>query len=195
MFRVLVHGDCDRGIDLLEAARNRDPFNPTMHFDLGVYNFHCRRFDDSIRHLQHAIDMAPYFHYPKMMVAWNLSLQGEHLPASARCDALLEEFGERFDHWLLSGCSWVYARANRSDEAQKLKDTLVSPPPGSRVDPITMSWACLGLDDVDCSINQLEKALQQRSSSMIFMRVAPGWDPLRGDPRFQSILARMNFPS
>jgi len=194
MFKVLVHTDCDRGIGLLEAARNRDPFNPTMHFDLGAYNFHCRRHDESIRHLQRASEMIPSFHYPMMMIAWNHSLRGDHQLASARCDALLEEFGTRFDHWLISGCSWVYARANRADDAQSLMDSLVNPPPGSHVDPIAISWACLGLDLVDCSIEQLERAVQQRSSNMIFMQVAPGWDPLRDDPRFQSILERMEFP-
>ncbi len=193
MFQVLVYKDCDRGIGLLEAARNQDPFNPTMHFDLGVYNFHCRRHDESIRHLQRTTEMSPSFYYPRMMIAWNYALQGKDQLASARCDALTEEFGTRFDHWLIGSCSWVYARAGRGNDARRLLDTLASPPPGARVDPMTISWACVGLGDVDCAIEQLEKSLQRRSSNMTFIQVAPGWDPIRDDPRFQSILARMRF--
>lgn len=194
MFQVLVYKDCDRGIGLLETAKNHDPFNPTMHFDLGVYNFHCQRFDESIRHLKRTIDMAPSFYFSRMMTAWNHSLQGKHELASSQCDVLLEEFGASFDHMLIGSCSWVYAKANRGNEARKLLDSLLSPPSGARVDPMTVSWACLGLDDVDCSIQQLERALQQRSSNMIYVQVAPAWDPVREDPRFQSILQRMNLP-
>lgn len=194
MFQVLVHKDCDRGISLLEAARNNDPFNPTMHFDLGVYNYHCQRFSESIRHLRRTGEMAPSFYFSRMMTAWNHSLQGKHELAVAQCDSQLKERSANFDHMLIGGCAWVKARANRRVEAEQLLDSLLNPPNGARVDPVTISLACVGLGDVNCSIEQLERALQQRSSNLIYMQVAPPWDPLREDPRFQSILQRMNLP-
>jgi len=129
-----------------------------------------------------------------MMIAWNHSLQGKHQLAAAQCDSLLGERGVRFDHMLIGSCAWVKARANQRVEAQELLDSLLNPPIGARVDPVTISWACLGLDDVDCSIEQLERALQQRSSNMIYTQVAPAWNPLRENPRFQTILERMNLP-
>jgi hypothetical protein len=53
----------------------------------------------------------------------------------------------------------------------------------------------LAVEDVDCAFDQLEEALRQRSSNLIFLRVAPGFDPLRNDPRFQAIVDQMGFPS
>lgn len=194
VFHVLIYKDCDRGIALLESARNRDPFNPTMHLDLGVYNFHCHRPEESIRHLEQTAKMIPSFHYPPMMIAWNHSLQDRHELASRECDTLLAEFGESFEHMLIATCSWVYARADRLNVAQELLDRLLNPPPAARVDPIAISWACMGLERFDCALDQLEAALQQRSSMMVYMQVAPAWDPLRKDTRFRSIIAQMRFP-
>lgn len=194
VFHVLVYKDCDRGIALLESARDRDPFNPTMHLDLGVYNFHCRRPEESIRHLEQARKMIPSFHYLPMMIAWNHSLQGDHELAGSECDALLEEFGETFEHMLIGSCSWVYARAGRADMARDLFARLLNPPSTARVDPIAISWACMGLERYDCALDQLDKALQQRSSMMVYMQVAPAWDPIRENARFKSIIGQMKFP-
>lgn len=194
VFHVLVYKDCDRGIALLESARDRDPFNPTMHLDLGVYNFHCRRPEESIRHLEQARKMIPSFHYLPMMIAWNHSLQGDHELAGSECDALLEEFGETFEHMLIGSCSWVYARAGRADMARDLFARLLNPPSTARVDPIAVSWACMGLERYDCALDQLDKALQQRSSMMVYMQVAPAWDPIRENARFKSIIGQMKFP-
>jgi hypothetical protein len=165
-----------------------------MHLDLGVYNFHCRRHDASIRHLQRTGEMTPDFHYPRMLIAWNHSLQGQHELASAECETLVMELGRTFDYILTGSCAWVYARSSRIQDAQALLNSLLNPPPGTRVDPVAISWACMGLDLTDCALSQLEKALQQRSSFMIYMQVAPAWEPLRDHVRFQSILERMDLP-
>jgi hypothetical protein len=74
-------------------------------------------------------------------------------------------------------------------------ESLRDPPAGIRVDPFVLSWACFGTGDLDCGYQQLEEALRQRSSGMIFLNTAPVFDPIRENPRFQAILEQMDFPS
>ena len=193
-YRVLIHKDCDGGLALLEAARDRDPFNPGIHFDLGVYNFHCRRPDESIRHLERTNDLSPSFYRPRMIITWNYALQGFHERAANQCDLVFEEIGQSFDSILISGCVWIYALANRVDEARQLLEDLRHPPVGGKVELIAISWACLGLEDYECAIEQLEGSLRRRSSNMIFLRTAPLFDPIRDHPRFQAIMEQMDFP-
>ncbi len=52
------------------------------------------------------------------------------------------------------------------------------------------------LDSVgrDQAFAWLEKAYQERSRPMAYLRAEPALDPLRSDPRFQDLLRRMNFP-
>jgi TolB-like protein/Tfp pilus assembly protein PilF len=193
-YSVLIHKDCDGGLALLEAARDRDPFNSGMHFDLGVYNFHCRRPDESIKHLQRTNELLPSFFWPRMFIAYNYVNKGQFDRAADQCDLVFEEVGQSFDQNLIGSCAWVYALADRESEArQSLKD-LQHPPAGVKIDPIIISWVCVGLEDFECTLEQLEEAYRQRSSNMIFLRTAPAFDPIRNDPRFQAIVDRMDFP-
>jgi hypothetical protein len=48
--------------------------------------------------------------------------------------------------------------------------------------------------DKNSAIQWLEKAYQARESPLIRLGVFWDWDDLRSDPRFQSLLRRMNLP-
>ena len=194
-YRALIHKDCDGGIQLLEMARDLDPFDPRTHFNLGVYNFHCRHPEESIRHMQRTLELVPSFLWARMIVAWNYQLLGQHDRAISECDQLLDIRGQDFDPILNSSCAWVYGRADRREDANELMAMLRDPPAGIHVDPITISWGCLGLGDTECGIEELEKGFHERSSNLIFLRTAPAFDVIRSDPRFKAIEAKMRFPS
>ncbi len=57
---------------------------------------------------------------------------------------------------------------------------------------IAMYYAQLG--EKDQAFAWLEKAYERHDAPMFRLKVEPGWDPLRDDPRFQNLLRRMNFP-
>ncbi|MDH3611702.1 MAG: hypothetical protein OEU90_06690 [Gammaproteobacteria bacterium] len=194
-FRVLIHKDCDGGLALLESARERDPFNPSMHFNLGVYNFHCRRPDDSIRHLEQAIALAPPFFYARIVISWDNVLNGQFELAANQCDALAGEIGGRFHRMLTPTCAWTYGLAGRKEEARQILGTLRNPPTGVNVDPLFIAFACMGLEDIECALDEIEISYRQRSSNMIFLPTAPAFDPIRHEPRFQAIVDKMDFPT
>ncbi len=53
-------------------------------------------------------------------------------------------------------------------------------------------YAALG--DADATFEWLEKAYERRSITLSWIRVNPGFDPIRSDPRFQDLLRRIGFP-
>jgi TolB-like protein len=194
-YRILIHKDCDEGVALLEAARDRDPFNPGMHFDLGMFNFSCRRADESIKHMEQVIEMVPELYWARLVIVWDHVLNGSLRLAADGCDSLIDEVGQNFDSTMLSSCAWAYWTAGQESKANQILESLQDPPAGVRVDPMVMSWACFALGDIECGYQQLEEALRQRSSMMIFLRTAPLFDPYRENPRFKAIVDKMQFPS
>lgn len=50
------------------------------------------------------------------------------------------------------------------------------------------------LGDKDHALAELENALQARDSGLVYVKVDPFLDPIRGDPRYAALLRRLNFP-
>ena len=62
------------------------------------------------------------------------------------------------------------------------------------VSPFNMAIVHLGLGEKDKAIEKLEEGYRLRSRSMAWLNVDTRLEPLRGDPRFQSLLLKIGFP-
>ena len=71
---------------------------------------------------------------------------------------------------------------------------LEHPPGDFQVDPVLTAILYIALGQMDQGLDSLEDGLEKRSPNLIFIRVAPAWDPVRENPRFTAILSRMKFP-
>jgi hypothetical protein len=61
------------------------------------------------------------------------------------------------------------------------------------VDPAAFAWAYAGMGNKDQALAWLDKAYVQHSNHMKTLKVEPGWDPLRSDPRFQQLVQRVGL--
>jgi len=86
----------------------------------------------------------------------------------------------------------AYAASGKKSEALKLLSDLKkrSIPSHSNSSEIAMIYASLG--DADQAMNWLEKGYEDRFNPGVLLR--PGFDPLRSDSRFQSLLHRIGLP-
>ena len=66
---------------------------------------------------------------------------------------------------------------------------------GGQVSPYSVANIYVALHDHDQAFAWLERAYEDRDRMMVSLRVHPRLDPLRGDPRFADLLARMNLPA
>ena len=56
-----------------------------------------------------------------------------------------------------------------------------------------MSYPYVGLGDKEQAFAWLEKAEQERSLGLFFLKTDPLMDPLRSDPRFRTLLKRIGL--
>ena len=56
-----------------------------------------------------------------------------------------------------------------------------------------MLWAHLGVGDKEEALADLEKAYSEHFGILATLKVDPGFDPLRSDPRFQDLLRRVGL--
>ncbi len=61
--------------------------------------------------------------------------------------------------------------------------------------PLQLALGNMGLGDMEAAIAALAGAVDEGDPLTIWLRRLPLFDELRGDPAFQALIARMNFPS
>ena len=54
-----------------------------------------------------------------------------------------------------------------------------------------MGYAAMG--NLDRAFACLDRAIQARSAGVIYLKLDPGYEPLRGDPRFNASLQRIGL--
>lgn len=87
----------------------------------------------------------------------------------------------------------AYAVAGKRGEAEKIIKELTDLSKDRYVSPYFIALIYVGLNEKDEAFEWLEKAFNDRSAGMIFLKVEPMFDPIRSDPRFQDLLRRVNF--
>jgi tetratricopeptide (TPR) repeat protein len=91
------------------------------------------------------------------------------------------------DAWL----AHAYARAGQTDKTRAAAGRLRKI--GERMNPYYLSYPFIDLGRRDEALTALEKASEDRVEQLVWLKVDPVLDPLRGEPRFQQILARAGF--
>jgi tetratricopeptide (TPR) repeat protein len=89
----------------------------------------------------------------------------------------------------------AYAHGDRRAEALQVVDELQRRGRKGYVPAAAFLNAYLGLGDAEQAFVWLERATQERSNIMQYLKVHPFFDLLRGDPRFADYLRRANLRS
>jgi TolB-like protein/Flp pilus assembly protein TadD len=182
-----ARGDRDKALAYLQRTSKIDPAS------LWVNNFACELYryfglyDEAMAAGQRALQLDPTFaHYGEPALAALYREMGRFDEAIA-----LYEKAREFTGRPGFGLAITYARMNRREEALETLNAAVAGWGYRPGDAIAHVHVTLGAHDD--AIRELERACEQRSSSLHGIGVAPEFVPLRSDERFRSILQRIGL--
>ena len=95
---------------------------------------------------------------------------------------------------MIGNLGYAHARAGRKDEARKLLGKLKELSNQRYVSPYFIAMIYVGLDEKDDAFAWLEKAYQERSFFLLFIKTDPMMDSLRSDSRLTDLMRRVGFP-
>jgi tetratricopeptide (TPR) repeat protein len=61
--------------------------------------------------------------------------------------------------------------------------------------PLQLALGHMGLGDTESAIQALTRAVSEGDPFTVWLHLLPLFDPLRGDPAFDALISRMNFPA
>jgi TolB-like protein/Tfp pilus assembly protein PilF len=181
----------DEAIKEGQRAVQLDPLSLIINADLGSTLMIARRYDEAIAQLRRTLVLDGNFAYAH----WNL---GEALYLKGDINAAIAEYEKAAalddDPEIFALLGRAYAESGKKEKALELLEKLKATGQQHFVRNYLYTIIYTGLGDKNAAIEYLEKARDGgESPDTTWLKVDPLFDPLRNDPRFQQLVAKI-FP-
>jgi len=184
-------GRTDEALVHMQRARELDPLSLIIQANVGVIHYFGRHYDETLRQLQQVAATDPEF----PVAHWGMGLAREQMGdmdgaiASFQRAAELTEQGTN----VLASLGHAYALSGKPDEARKILRELAARAKQRYVPSYQVALVYAGLGDKGKAFDSLDKAFDERSTLLTYLKMDPRFDSLRAEPRFQAMLRRLNF--
>ncbi|MBA3634744.1 MAG: tetratricopeptide repeat protein, partial [Acidobacteria bacterium] len=182
-------GRFDEALREVKRAQELDPLRTGLIGNEGLIFYHARRYDEAIVKKQIHASLAADNPFAHLELANAYVQKGQNTEAilSYQTSIKLEETTSALIY-----LGRFYALTGKHNEAIAILDKLKTT--GKYVSPTELAILYAALGDKEKAFASLEKAYTERDFQLTSLKVEPGYDPLRDDPRFQDLLRRVGFP-
>lgn len=184
-------GRTDEALVHMQRARELDPLSTIIQANVGVILYFGRHFEDTLRQLEQVAKADPEF----PVAPWGIGLAREQLGDMAGAIASFEHAAKLTERGtnVVASLGHAYAVSGKKDEARKILDELAARAKQRYVPSYQVALVYAGLGEKGKAFDALEKAFDERSTLLSYLKMDPRFDSLRPDPRFQAMLRRLNF--
>lgn len=183
----------DEAFAEIKRAQERDPVSPLVNWVLGELLHYARQHDEAIEQLLTTLDMDPNLLPAQVFLGRAYEQKGMYEDAIAEFQRAVTLSGN--DLRVVSLLGHAYAASGKKDRAERVLTELKDQSTRSYVSPFNVAIIYAALGEKDQAFDWLEKAYEDRSLWMVFLKVDPRLDSIRPDPRFRHMLGRLGFPT
>ena len=171
----------------IRRALEVDPLSLVINADRGLFSYYQRDYETAVQYYRQTLAMEPSFAQAWLGLGLAYAQQEEHAKA---IDALQRVYRLAPVPPALAALGYAYGLAGKKDEARAMLDELLMLAKQRYVSSYYVAGVFIGLGDRGRAFEWLDHACAERASLLGALKVDPGFDPLRRDPRFAALLAR-----
>ncbi len=184
---LALMGRFDEALAESERARELDPLSLIISADKGIILLYARRYDDAIAQFRSVEEMDPTFSRGHMVVAAYIEKKqfAEALAALGKWD----DDGS----WTWAWRAFAYGRSGQDALARQALEKVRQRYQREHMSLDPLVWAYVGTGNHDEAFIWFDKAYADHSNLLTSLKVNPGFDGLRADPRFQTLMRRVHL--
>jgi tetratricopeptide (TPR) repeat protein len=188
-FALASCGQVDKALVEGHTAQELDPSSVSVRRSLAWLYYYARRFRQTRYHLERALAMNPAAEETYRVLGLALAVDGQATEAERllRHAVLMHGSGS----YTYATLGYALARGGKLEEAEGIAAGLERLRTREYVSPVALATVHLGLGNNSRALDWAECALEERRGWLAYLTVNPLVDPLRGDPRFEALVARM----
>jgi tetratricopeptide (TPR) repeat protein len=190
---LAVRGQAEDAVAELGRALQLEPLNLHLLWNKATFHYFARQYDESIAQSIKALDLDPKSAPLHWLLGLNFVQKQMYGKAVEEGEGAVQISGRA--PFFLGNLGYIYGAVGRKEDALKIIRELEELSKQRHVSPYWhgMTYAAFP-DKKDEASLWLERARQDHSPWMIYLKGAPWFDSLRSDQRYYSLLQRMNIP-
>lgn len=172
----------------MRRGQELDPLALGIATGVGWTLFYLGRYDEAIDEYHNVLALDPHF----VILPWFLGPAYVRAGQPEAAITLYESWIERNNHpGLVALLAQASSAAGHEGQARRICADLERRANAEPVPPdyLALVYASLGETDKTCAA--LERAVDDRCWTLVFLNVDPTFDELRGEPRFQAVVERV----
>jgi tetratricopeptide (TPR) repeat protein len=188
---LLPPGRVEEAVAELEYALESDPQSPFVRFWLATTLWLARRYEEALQQARILSEVDPGGHLSHFAAGFCYREQRRFDEAIAAHSRAVEISGG--SPLMMGWLGLALGQGDRREEARAVLDRLHQIAQVAYVPPTSFAWTHLGLGEVDEAFVWLDRAVDGRDHMMTPIKTYPFFGPLRSDPRFATLLEKMNL--
>jgi TolB-like protein/DNA-binding winged helix-turn-helix (wHTH) protein len=186
-------GHTREAIEQYEIARRLDPLAETPEVLLAEAYFFARDYYAGLAVSRRAEGNFPHTYGPPIYTGLLEEQLGNHQAALDAIRKAIELSGDKPTPDFLGLLAHALASAGERAKAQEILDGLLTGEHSEYVPPMVLARIYAGLGESTKALDALEKGYQVGDPIMVWLKMDPRLDSLRGDPRFKVLMEKMHF--
>jgi len=174
----------------IEKALTLDPLSHTIQACSGSMFYFAGQYDRAISQCTNTLEMDPNFTLARHILTLTYEQQLKYADAIEEGVKIREDFDSP---QAMASLGYAYARYSKIDEATQLLNELINLSQKKYVSSYHVAAIYTGLNKKEHALDWLEKAVEERSTSLVILKVDPMFDSLHADPRFKEILRKIGL--
>jgi TolB-like protein/cytochrome c-type biogenesis protein CcmH/NrfG len=187
-------GNTDEGLKEIEKAVELNPLGWAENWVLGRNSYFAGRNDQAIKQFKKGLKIAPT---QAEIVAWSLGLayyeKKMYTEAREQFDKITYTVHNNPIDYYLGVQAYGYALLGDKVKAMDLLKKSLDQKRKEWVSPYILCRVYAALGDYPGALDLLEESYEIRDLHMFYIKVDPGLNPIRNEPRFKEILKKMNL--
>jgi len=187
-----ITGHHDEAWQQINEAMRLDPLSLPNNAEAVRTLYYARNYDQAIWQGQKALQLDPNYARTHFWLGRVYSQKGMHREAIVASEKILAAMP---DSTLgLTEMAYSLAVAGRRKEALQILRRLEERSVRTFVPAYNLAVINIALDDKETAMRYMQQAYENRDWAMLVFAEEPRLDPLRKDPRFQEMLAKLKLP-
>jgi len=168
-------------------ARAKQPTTAAIDFDVGWVVFHMRKYDEAIAELLNTLELDRNLYYTHWLLGRTFLQKGEYEKAFSYFERVqLLPLGKGL-------MGYAYALSGQQEKSEKILNELLNDSRQEHIFAYQVALVYCAFGEVDKVFEWLNKAYEVHDPWLCYIKVAPEFEHLHSDPRWDDLMQRMGL--